>query len=60
VPGTSVDEGELRVPDFTCAFNQVLLKYRDLFPCAPGAFAKLLPSEGADPIEPLERYLRDV
>jgi hypothetical protein len=48
------------VPDFTCAFNQVLLKYRDLFPCAPGAFAKLLPSEGADPIEPLERYLRDV
>ncbi len=52
------DNDPFRVPDFVCAFNQVVLKYRQRFPCAPGAIRDLLPPDGSDPIEPLEAYLR--
>ncbi len=52
------DADPFRVPDFICAFNQAVLKHRERFPFAPDALEDLLPTDGPDPIEPLEAYLR--
>jgi sulfatase maturation enzyme AslB (radical SAM superfamily) len=37
------DPDPLRVPDFICAFNRVVLKYRERFPCMPGILDGLFP-----------------
>ncbi len=52
------DSDMFRVPDFICAFNQVVLKYRENFPCVPGARENRLFSDDADPIDVLAAYLR--
>jgi sulfatase maturation enzyme AslB (radical SAM superfamily) len=53
------DRDPFRVPDFICAFNRAVLKYRERFPYTPGLFDNLQPGPNdSDPIDPLEAYLR--